>query len=69
MQAKTDEFWRMPRVLAEVGFKKSTLYRLMQEQWFPPCVKIGRASVWSQAAIEDWKEAVVAGREWRHEDR
>lgn len=69
MKSSTGEFWRMPRVLAEVGFEKSTLYKLMKEQRFPPCVKIGRASVWPQAAVEDWKSAVVAGREWRHEDR
>ncbi len=66
METKTGEFWRMPRVLAEVGFTKSTLYKLMKEKRFPPCVKIGRASVWSQAAVEDWKAALVAGREWRN---
>ena len=61
---KVGEFWRMPRVLAECGFTKSTLYKLMRERRFPACRKVGRASVWIQADIEDWKRAIATGQEW-----
>ena len=60
----TGEFWRMPRVLAECGFTKSTLYKLMREKRFPTCCKVGRASVWLQADIEGWKRAIANGAEW-----
>ncbi len=59
----------MPRVLAEVGFRKSMLYKLMKEKRFPAPVKIGRASVWPQADVEQWKADLLAGREWGRDDQ
>ena len=69
MQRPNGEFWRMPRVLAEVGFKKSMLYKLMKEKQFPAPLKIGRASVWPQADVEQWKDDRLAGREWGRDDK
>ena len=63
------ELWRAPRVLQECGFTKSTLYKLMREQRFPACRKVGRASVWLQADVEGWKQAIVAGEEWSRDGR
>ena len=63
------ELWRAPRVLQECGFTKSTLYKLMREQRFPACRKVGRASVWLQTDVEGWKQAIVAGEEWSRDGR
>lgn len=59
------EFWRLDRVTAETGFKKTYIYLQEQRGRFPKRIKIGRAALWSSAQVEDWKRAMAAGEEWR----
>lgn len=58
------EFWRLPRVEAEAGVKKSYIYQQEKLGTFPRRIKVGRAAVWSSAQVEAWKAAQAAGKEW-----
>jgi prophage regulatory protein len=47
--------WRLPRVEAETGYKRSSIYRLVKLGQFPSPVKIGeRASAWIDAEVRAW---------------
>jgi prophage regulatory protein len=47
--------WRLPRVEAETGYKRSSLYRLIKLRKFPAPVKLGeRASAWVSTEVEAW---------------
>lgn len=53
---------RLPRVEAMTGCKKSTIYKLMKEGKFPPCIRItSRMAAWSEAAVLTWVQARIAG--------
>ena len=58
------EFWRLPRLEAEIGAKKSYIYLLEKNGKFPKRIKLGRASVWSSAQVEAWKRAQAEGKQW-----
>jgi prophage regulatory protein len=58
------EFWKLPRVEAESGIRKSKIYKDERLGIFPRRIKIGRAAVWSSAQVEAWKAAQAAGKEW-----
>lgn len=45
---------RLPEVLERVALKKTAVYKLMAEEEFPRPVKLGSASAWVEAEIEDW---------------
>lgn len=47
-------FIRCAPLLAQLGFKKSWLYRQIALGHFPPPIKVGRASVWDSAAVDAW---------------
>lgn len=50
------QFWRLPRVLAETGLSKPTLFRRIKAGEFPRGFKISaRAAAWSAAEVENWK--------------
>ncbi len=50
-----DRLIRLPEVVDRIGFKKSNIYRLIQEDKFPRPVKIGcRASAWKESEIQAW---------------
>jgi prophage regulatory protein len=51
--------WRLPRVEAETGYRRSSIYRLIKLGQFPAPIKIGdRASAWIDAEVRAW----VTGR-------
>lgn len=58
------EFWRLPRVEAESGIRKSKIYKDEKQGRFPRRIKVGRAAVWSSAQVEAWKQAQASGKEW-----
>lgn len=42
------------------GLKKSAIYQRIQECTFPPPRKIGRASRWVAAEVEEWINNLIA---------
>lgn len=49
------EFLRLPLVLQRTGLCRSTIYRLVSEQKFPPPVRLaGRAVAWRSIDLEAW---------------
>lgn len=59
------EFWRLGRVEAETGVKKSFIYQAERAGRFPRRIKIGRAAVWSSSQVQEWKRAQAEGLDWR----
>jgi len=59
------EFWRLNRVIAEVGLKRSMIYRLIAEKKFPGQFKLtgDRAIAWSADEVRQWKAAKLAERD------
>lgn len=59
---------RLPAVLRTTGLGRSTLYRLISEQAFPPPVKLAkRAVAWRQEEVQRWAKARVPtaqGQDW-----
>lgn len=49
-------FWRLPRVEAETGYKRSSVYRLVKVGRFPRPIKLGggRASAWIADEVRAW---------------
>ena len=57
-----DRLLRLPDVEAATGCKKSTIYKLMKEGKFPPCVRItSRMAAWPESAVLAWVQARIAG--------
>lgn len=53
--AKTEQLLRLPAVENLVGYKRSTIYRLIQSGKFPAPVPLGaRAVAWPLSLIESW---------------
>lgn len=49
---------RLPAVLRTTGLGRSTLYRLISEQAFPPPVKLAsRAVAWRREEVQRWASA------------
>lgn len=49
------QLWRLPKVEAETGLKRSAIYRLIQLGKFPPPVKLtDRASAWVSTEVQAW---------------
>lgn len=49
---------RLPTVVRLTGLGRSTIYRLMAEQKFPPQVRLGpRAVGWRMTDLERWSAA------------
>jgi len=45
---------RLPDVSRCVGYRRSMIYRLIDEKRFPKPLKLGRVSVWRKTEIERW---------------
>ena len=59
-----DRLLRLPDVETATGCKKSTIYKLMKEAKFPPCVRItARMAAWPESAVLAWVQARIAGAE------
>jgi prophage regulatory protein len=58
---RNDRFIRLPEVMYQTGFSRSSIYRLVELGEFPPGCKIGkRASAWLQSAISAWVQQRAA---------
>lgn len=56
---------RLPKVEAATGFKRSTIYRLIQCGQFPAPISLGaRASAWIEDEVDAWIQKRI--RESRH---
>ena len=64
MSTHLGEFWRLPRVEAESGVKKSFIYAHEKAGDLPRRIKVGRAAVWSSNQVQEWKAAQAAGKAW-----
>lgn len=52
---------RLPAVETATGYKRSTIYRLIQQGKFPPPISLGaRASAWVEDEIDGWIEGRIA---------
>ncbi len=50
-------FLRMPSVIRITGLGRSTIYRLVADEKFPPPVKLSARSVgWRRADVQRWSE-------------
>ena len=59
-----DRLMRLPDVEATPGCKKSTIYKLMKEGKFPPCVRVtARMAAWPESSVLAWVQARIAGAE------
>ena len=56
---------RLPKVEAATGYKRSTIYRLIQEGKFPAPISLGgRASAWIEEEVGAWiQERIRESRE------
>lgn len=61
-----ERIMRLPEVMAFVGLRRSTIYRLMQDGRFPPAVKLTTQTVgWRAGDIEEWIKARQVATEAR----
>ena len=51
-------FWRLDKVLAETGLKRTHLYQMASKGDFPKQIKLGkRACAWLASEVQDWKQS------------
>ena len=51
----TQNLLRLPKVEAATGYRRSTIYRLIQEGTFPAPISLGaRASAWIEDEVNAW---------------
>ncbi len=51
-------FWRLDKVMAETGLKRTHLYEMASKGEFPKQVKLGkRACAWLASEVQDWKKS------------
>ncbi|MCP5019075.1 MAG: AlpA family phage regulatory protein [Ketobacter sp.] len=62
------EIIRLPQLVEETGLSRSTIYRMIQNNEFPPPIKLtpnGRASGWLRNEYNAWKQSRIKREEWR----
>ena len=58
-----DSLQPLPVVCARLGgCHRATVYRLVQDGWLAPPVKIGTRSAWPESEVSDLIERLKAGR-------
>lgn len=55
-------FSRLPTVMSRFSLSRSMIYKLISAGRFPPLLKIGNASVWSDAELDQYASTLTAGR-------
>jgi len=67
----TQKLLRLRAVEDATGLKRSTLYRLIQSNDFPPPIQLtgARAVAWVQSDVENWIQARIANAKSRGEVR
>jgi prophage regulatory protein len=61
------QFVRLPDVIGRVNLQRPTIYKLVRAGAFPQPVKVGSASLWVRAEIDDWAQARIAERDARRD--
>lgn len=57
---------RLPEVMSRVGLRRSAIYQRMSEGRFPKCRSLGpKCSVWVEAEINAWIEAIARSSDHR----
>lgn len=56
----SQSFSRLPAVMSRFSLSRSMTYKLIREGNFPRPIKIGRASVWSNAELDRYASAITA---------
>lgn len=57
----TEKLLRLPDVERTVGYKRSTIYKLIESGRFPRPIALGdRASAWVESEIAKWVESRIA---------
>ena len=56
----TEKFLTISEVVNIVGFKKSTIYKFINEKKFPKPIKIGKSSRWKLSDIQQWMNSVTS---------
>lgn len=61
----TEQFLRMPDVVAATGLKRSTIYQLVEQKRFPKPVKVlgPRTSAWLASEVSAWQQERIAERD------
>ena len=49
-------------VLERTSLSRTTLYQLIKEGTFPQPVKVGKASRWVEAEVEEWTQSLMQAR-------
>jgi prophage regulatory protein len=63
-QERPTRLIRLPEVKARVGLSRSSIYLRISEGTFPAPCRLGAKSVaWSEASIDAWIQARLAGNE------
>ena len=58
VEASDPMFLRMPTVIRMTGLGRSTIYRMIADEEFPPPVRVGRRAVaWRRADLDRWSQA------------
>jgi len=60
-QQSPDRFIKIKEVLQRVGLSSTSLYNFIDQGRFPAQIKLGRTSVWSENAVNQWMEEQKAG--------
>ena len=51
-------FWRLDKVMAETGLKRTHLYEMASKGDFPKQIKLSRrASAWLASEVQDWQKS------------
>lgn len=53
---------KLPEVCRQAGLGKSAIYEMIAAAQFPPPIKLGRFSRWSQKEVQEWVEMQKAAR-------
>ncbi len=58
--------YRLPEVLAQTGYKRSSLYKAILAGEFPPPRRLGqRAVAWHSSDIEAWANALPTAEHYK----
>jgi predicted DNA-binding transcriptional regulator AlpA len=52
-----DNLLKISQVMAITKLSRNGVYKFMRKGSFPECIKLGRATFWSEVTIQEWIEA------------
>ena len=61
---KNTKFLRLPDVMEQVVYKKSTIYEMIKEGTFPAPVHLGpRLTAWVESEVQQWMQERIDERD------